>query len=67
MHHCHTNACPVAYCDDVVTAERETRTPAWHKVLTAMLDAVNRLHHYRNLRARMFAQGMHRFDCEDRS
>ena len=40
--------------------------PAWRAGLTAMVDAVNRLHHYRNLRAHMFAQGMHRFDCEDR-
>lgn len=67
MQHCHTTACLTACRDDVVPEPDETRMPVWRSGLIALVDAVNRLHHYRNLRARMFAQGMHRFDCEDRS
>lgn len=66
MQHCHTTACPTAYCDDVVPEPRKASMPAWRASVGALLDAVNRLHHYRNLRAHLFAQGMHRFDCEER-
>ena len=66
MQHCHSTACSTAYCEDAAPETRNTPIPAWRLSLGALVDAVNRLHHYRNLRARMFAQGMHRFDCEDR-
>ncbi len=65
MQHCHVNTCQVASCD--VPDPQEARLPVWRLGLEAVVDAANRLHHYRNLRARMFSQAMHRFDDEDRS